>query len=336
MSADASSPQKPAPFLTMPKLLGLLALTIVATGAVVYFALRPKGGANEAVVSVLDDRAASEVKVNTGEVLDATVANSFAPELGHRYKVRIQSESRDGASMITRIGRTLTFVDGVKPGDIVVVEVTRVSPTTAQAVLIEHISSGPAPTSAPPAARAASRAPSQMEVPPGEIYTGTVVSVGKFGDGLVKRGQQQIYVPGVQKGDRVVYEITEKRANAWTARLVELLGAATAGDDSGRASRSREARQQDNRRDQAQREFRAPEIKTGNEYTVTVTEKERRHPDTDGVARLEGLAVLIPGTQPGDRVKIRITERRATLAMAEVLEKLPVAASPQPTALPSF
>lgn len=328
MSADTPSSQKPAPFLTMPKLLGLLALTIVATGAVVYLAVRPKSGANEAVVSVLDDRAATTVKVNTGEVLDATGPNSLTPELGHRYKVRIQSESRDGASMITRIGRTLTFVDGVKPGDIVVVEVTRVSPTTAQAVLIEHISSGPAPTSTPSPARTASRGPSDAGVPPGEIYTGTVVSVGKFGDGLVKRGQQQIYVPGVQKGDRIVYEITEKRANAWTARMVESLGAAKAGDADVSAARPREARQQNDRREEQPREVRAPEVQPGNEYTVTIKEKERSNPDKDGVARVEGLAVLIPGTQPGDRVKIRITERRPSLAKAEVLEKLPADASP--------
>lgn len=330
MSADVPTPPKSAPFLTMPKLLGLLALTIVATGAVVYLAVRPKGGANEAVVSVLDDRAAATVKVNTGEVQDATVPNSLAPELGHRYKVRIQSESRDGASMITRIGRTLTFVDGVKPGDIVVVEVTRVSPTTAQAVLIEHISSGPVPTG--PAERTAGRAPSQADVPPGEIYTGTVVSVGKFGDGLIKRGQQQVYVPGVQKGDRVVYEITEKRAHAWTARLVESLGAAPAGAGNDRASRSREARSQNNRRDQAQDQstanIRAPEVQPGNEYTVTIKEKERSNPDKDGVARIEGLAVLIADTQPGDRVKIRITERRPTLAKAEIVEKLPAESSP--------
>lgn len=312
--ADAA-PQSPAPFLTLPKLLALLALTVAATGAVVYFAARDGGASNEQVVTVLDTRAAAEVPVNTGEVLDATVPNEFVPELGRRYRVRIEGESRDGASMITRIGRAVTFVKDVKAGDIVEVEVTRLHRTTAEAVVLHRISSGPPPADTRPAYRPAAAAPA----PAGEIYTGTVVSVGKFGDGLIRRGSQQVYVPGVAKGDRVVYEITEKRERFWNARLVEKLDASVAAAETEPAAEAAPAAKP------APAALRAPQVQPGGEYEVVVKDKERSKPDTDGVARIDGLAVLIPGCQPGDRLKIRITERLPTLAKAEIIERLPAA-----------
>lgn len=325
MATDKDSANAPAPFLSLPKLIGLLVLTIVATGAVVYFALRSKGASNESVVSVMDERAAPAAKVNTGEVLDATVPNSLAPELGRRYKVRVESESRDGASMIARIGRTVTFISGVKPGDVVVVEVTRTRSNTAEAIVLERISSGPPLSASASGPRAGSypRTPAAEQAGTGEIHTGTVVSVGRFGDGLVKVGRQQVYVPGVAKGDRIVFEITEKRENAWSAKLVESLGRAGAG--TGREPSAKQGGEEQKPRRDAPATLRAPDVQAGKEYTVTVTEKERSKPDVDGVARVEGLAVLIPGCQPGDTLKIRIVERLPTLAKAEIIERLPAA-----------
>lgn len=327
MATDKDPANAPAPFLSLPKLIGLLVLTIAATGAVMYFALRSKGASNESVVSVLDERAAPAAKVNTGEVLDATVPNSLAPELGRRYKVRVESESRDGASMIARIGRTVAFINDVKPGDVVVVEVTRTRSNTAEAIVLERISSGPPLSASAHAPRGGSypRTPAAAQAGTGEIHTGTVVSVGKFGDGLVKLGRQQVYVPGVAKGDRIVFEITEKRENAWSAKLVELLGREAAGKN--RESSAKQGQEQKPRRD-APATLRAPDVQAGKEYTVTVTEKERSKPDVDGVARVEGLAVLIPGCQPGDKLKIRIVERLPTLAKAEIIERLPAGPTP--------
>ena len=312
MAADSATPRPSSSALTIPRLVALLVLTVAATGAVVYFAVRSGDSSKESVVGVVDVR---EVKVNTGEVLDATVPNQYQPELGGRYRVRIEGESRDGASMIARIGRTVTFIKGVKPGDIVEVEVTRVQRTTAEAIVLNRVESAPAPDSVaapmqqPNAAadteprRSARTAPL---TPPVEIYTGTVVSVGRYGDGMIKRGAQAVYVPGVEKGERVVYEITEKRDKYWNARLVRKLAA----EESGKPKRDLSA---------------ADHVQPGKEYEVVVREKERSKPDTDGVARIDGLAVLIPDCQPGQRLKIRITERRPTLAKAEIIERLPAA-----------
>ncbi len=313
--ADDPATQPPPPnALTMPRLVVLLILTIGATGAVVYFAVRG-GGSNEAVVGVVDVR---EAQVNTGEVLDATVPNQYQPELGRRYRVRIEGESRDGASMIARIGRTVTFIKDAKPGEIVEVEVTRLQRTTAEAIVLNRAVAAPAagpepagtePEGAPSASTdPEDRLPSRPATPaaPGEVYTGVVVSVGRYGDGLVKRGGQSIYVPGAAEGERVVYEIVEKRDRFWSARLVRQLAA----EESGRPARDLS---------------RADHVQPGQEYEVVVREKERSKPDTDGVARIDGLVVLIPDSQPGQRLKIRITERRPTLAKAEIIERFPPA-----------
>lgn len=296
--ADGTQPSPAAPLLTLPKLVALLVLTVAATGAVVYFAVRSNSAANEHVVTVLDARAAADAAVNTGEVLDATGPNQLEPELGRRYRVRIDGESRDGASMTTRIGKTIVFVRDVRAGDVVEVEITRLNKTTAEAIVLARISSGPVPEA---------RAAAPASAPTGEIYTGTVVRVGKFGDGLIKRGAQQVYVPGVEQGERVVYEVIEKRDRYWNGRLIRKLAAEEAAPRAAPAPAEK---------------LRAPQVQPGQEFDVVVKEKARGNPETDGVARIDGLAVLIPGCQPGDRLKIRITERRPTLAQAEIVARL--------------
>lgn len=302
MSAESTPPATPT--LTMPRLLILLALALGATGAVIWFAVGRGKGSNEAVVTVLDARAAEAAPVNVGEVLDATVPNTFTPELGRRYRVRITGESRDGASMITRIGSTVTFIKGVQVGDIVDVEVTRLHRTTAEAIVLNrHASSAEAPAPRSSAPRSAPAAAAS-----GEVYTGVVVSVGRMGDGLIKVDGQSVYVAGAQKGERVVFEVTDKRENFWNGRLIRKLAA----EESGRPRPAAE-----------EKAMRAPGVQVGGEFEVVVRERERRNPDKDGVARVDGLAVLIPDCKPGDRLKIRIVERLPTLAKAEIIERLP-------------
>lgn len=305
MADETPTTQTPAPFLTMPRLLILLALTVAATGAVVFFAVRGSGASNEQVVTVLDARAAAEVSVNTGEVLDATGPNTLQPELGRRYRVRISGESRDGASMITRIGNTVTFVKGVQVGEIVDVEVTRLHRTTAEAIVLNRAAAREPSLAPTPAPRATP--PAREPIPAGEIYTGVVVSVGRMGDGMVKVGDQSVYIAGAQKGERVVFEVTEKRERFWNGRLLHKLAA----EESGRPSAAA--------KDGA---LRAPHVQPGAEFEVVVRERERRNPNKDGVARIDGLAVLIPDCAPGDRLKVRIVERLPTLAKAEIVERL--------------
>jgi predicted RNA-binding protein with TRAM domain len=50
------------------------------------------------------------------------------------------------------------------------------------------------------------------------------------------------------------------------------------------------------------------------EYEVEIEDLSRRG---DGLAKIEGFIVFIPGTKPGDRVNIRVTQVRDRFAVAE-------------------
>jgi predicted RNA-binding protein with TRAM domain len=49
---------------------------------------------------------------------------------------------------------------------------------------------------------------------------------------------------------------------------------------------------------------------------VEVVEKSRRG---DGVARVEGFVVFVPGAEPGQRVKVQIEKVGATYAVGRVV-----------------
>jgi predicted RNA-binding protein with TRAM domain len=68
--------------------------------------------------------------------------------------------------------------------------------------------------------------------------------------------------------------------------------------------------------------MRAPHVQPGAEFDVVVRERARRDPERNGVARIDGLVVVIPDCKPGDRLRIRIIERRPTLAKAEIIERV--------------
>lgn len=310
----STAPTPASSSLSVPKLLGLLALTVVATGAVVYLAVRPGKQADEVVVSTIEPKAAAELKINTQQAVDATRRTSEKPELGRRYRVRIDSESREGTEGIARIGGQVIFVKGARPGQEVMIEITRLRATTAEAVIVgeagsETVASSAAPAAAPVQASASVAVPADATV-----YTGTVVFVGKFGDGLVKVDGQSVYVPGVQKGERISFIITEKRDRFSAGQLVSKLEPPAASVH----AYARESRPTTER----VVETKAPQIQVGQEHVVTITEKERRNPELAGVGRVDGLVVIVNGTKPGDRVKVRITERKPTLAFGEIVERL--------------
>lgn len=328
-----TTPESAAPRqLPVSRLLALLAITVAATAAVVYFAVRSGDASTESVVSVMDTREVAAQHINTMEVIDAQGRSDIVPELGRRYRVRIDSESREGASCIAKIGRMITFVDNVKPGDVVVVELTRLKKTTAEAVVVQAAERASGGLLVPSASAAETTAPavapaSTALAEPSQIYTGVVVFVGKFGDGLVKLGEQSVYVAGAQKGDRIAFEVVEKRERAWTGRLVaKLANDPAAAPSSVSTAPAAAPRPATPRADLT----KAEHVQPGKEYEVTITDKERTQPDKDGMVRIDGLVTIVPGTQPGDRVKVRITERRPTLAKSEVVERLPAAPAAAP------
>ena len=58
--------------------------------------------------------------------------------------------------------------------------------------------------------------------------------------------------------------------------------------------------------------------RVGEEYTVKIIEISRRG---DGVARVRGLIVFVPGTSPGEEVKVRITKVGRRHAVGEVVRE---------------
>ena len=62
---------------------------------------------------------------------------------------------------------------------------------------------------------------------------------------------------------------------------------------------------------------------------LNILEPSRKNPDTEGVAKVEGLVIFVSGaTEPGSRVKARITSRMSRVAFAESLG--PAAPVPAP------
>ena len=57
-------------------------------------------------------------------------------------------------------------------------------------------------------------------------------------------------------------------------------------------------------------------IKVGDVHDVKIESKGR---GGDGIARIQGFVVFVPGTNPGDQAKVRITAVRRRFATAEVV-----------------
>jgi predicted RNA-binding protein with TRAM domain len=62
--------------------------------------------------------------------------------------------------------------------------------------------------------------------------------------------------------------------------------------------------------------FKPSPVEVGREYDVEIVETSRRG---EGIARIQGLVIFVPNTQPGDHVKIRITRIGRRHANAEVI-----------------
>ncbi len=76
----------------------------------------------------------------------------------------------------------------------------------------------------------------------------------------------------------------------------------------------------------------APQVVPGAVIAATIAEPSNKNPDTEGVAKIDGLVVFVKGaTTPGQTVNVRITDRNARAASGEVTAD-PVTATPAPAA----
>jgi len=71
-------------------------------------------------------------------------------------------------------------------------------------------------------------------------------------------------------------------------------------------------------------------VEVGKEYNVSIAEISRRG---DGLARIEGFVVFVPGTQRGQNVRIKITQVSERFASGQVVQssEKPAASTPEPT-----
>jgi len=63
--------------------------------------------------------------------------------------------------------------------------------------------------------------------------------------------------------------------------------------------------------------YSAP-VNVDKEYKVKIEDLGR---DGDGIARVKGFVILVPGAKVGDKVKIRISAIRRKFAFAELVEE---------------
>ena len=78
----------------------------------------------------------------------------------------------------------------------------------------------------------------------------------------------------------------------------------------------------------------AAAVIAGAEMDVVITERSTKNPETEGVAKINGLVVFVNGaTTVGEHVNVRITARRERMAFAELTGK-PAAPTPAPAPAP--
>ena len=304
MSMNAATPPAAPP--ANPKTLIILAALTVAAIAAVIFMIRRSGSREEQVVTIIEQPAATN-RVNVHEVTDAIGRRDVTAEVGHRYRVRIDDESRDSSAGVAHLGGMVVFVPDAKRGEELVIEVTRLKRSTAEAIVIERLAAStpaaPAPAPSKPAAPAAAARPA------GPVYTGVVESVGRKGDGIVKKDGKVVFVAGVQQGDRIAYAIEDDRDKHSVGRLVQRLPAA-APVAAGAAAAPGAPLAHD-----------AKLVQPGAVFDLEVTEDSREKPGHEGVGRIDGLVVFVPEGKPGDKLRVRIVKRMPRAAVAEILPR---------------
>jgi predicted RNA-binding protein with TRAM domain len=336
---DASSPSDRTTATSDSSLLGtkwvivLLVVAIVALGASIWLWRARQPAGREVVVEMVGPDAETEAPaVYTAEVIDAINRRDVQAEVGRRYKVVIEDESKEGNAGIARIGGLVTFVRDAQVGDIAVVEVTRMKKTSAEARLVRRVETAAfadrrAVAQKPPSPKPDKPSP----VAVGGVYTGVVEDVGRKGAGIVKVQGKVVFVEGAQKDETVIFRVVEDldrfaRAERVAAGAASTATSQNAGATSPELAQPQPAARPDDVRDGAV--AAAEDVQAGRTFEVLVSEPDKKDPERGGVAKIGGLVVFVPGAQPGERVVIRITERRPRFAFSEVLEKKRGEASP--------
>ena len=71
--------------------------------------------------------------------------------------------------------------------------------------------------------------------------------------------------------------------------------------------------------------FRKP-VEVGKEYNVSISDTSRRG---EGIARVEGFVVFVPGTKQGENVRIKVTQVSERFASGQVVQSSDTTATPE-------
>ena len=314
--------------------LFLILLPLLGIGLViaVIFATRAK---NKAVVTVVVGADASgAAAINTGEILDATGAAGYglAPRLGYRYKVFVEDESDDRSSGIAKIGGLATFIPDARRGQTAIVDVTRVRERVVDAVLVQVLAQVDLPPKAPRAA---------FVPPPGDpavagaeldVVISEASSKNPETEGVARIGGLVVFVNGVPTlGERVNVRIVERRERL---AFAEPTGKPAGTGPLPTIPSSRAPRA-------AYVPPAGDPVVVGAELDLVIAEESEKNPGLEGIAKVGGLVVAVKdATTVGERVNVRIVDRKERIAFAELSGKpagtgpLPVIESSRPARAP--
>ena len=316
-------------------LLGIL-LVIIA-----IYLIRPRDPGIVVTVHESPSAAALPAAVNTGNVIDATdPAARVVPRLGYRYRVFVEDESEDRSSGIARIGGRATFIPDARRGQTAIVDVTRVRERVVDASLVRVVSEISLPPKPPREPYKPDPSdPAAFVVPGAEFDVVIVESSSKNPDteGVAKVAGLVVFVKGATTlGERVNVRVVERRERV---AFAECTGNPAGAADIPPAALPKTKPAYTPRPGDA-----TADVVEGAEFDVLVTERSSKNPQAEGVARIEGLVVFVKDAPTvGERVNVRITQRRERVAFAErtgkPAGKAPLrsekALSPAPAAAPA-
>lgn len=267
-------------------------------GRVTFVAGARPGEIRLVEVTAVKETTADAVPIGPAE--STVTPSAVASPVVHSLTGTVEGVGSRGDGRLRVDGLTV-YIPGAQPGERVVFEIIRRDDRYGVARLIEKL---------PPAAaeRPVQEPSTQPIATPGTIAatslsTGVVSGVGSRGDGYVRLGGLPIYVPGTAPGDRIVFEVVRRQERHGIGRLVEKLPASAAAQAPSPAAAAGPVR-----------------LSVGDIHEVTITERAYRNPEREGVARIGGRAVIVPGVATGQTVRVRITEVRERMAFGEVVD----------------
>jgi predicted RNA-binding protein with TRAM domain len=71
----------------------------------------------------------------------------------------------------------------------------------------------------------------------------------------------------------------------------------------------------------------AKPVEVGKEYNVSISDTSRRG---EGIARVDGFVVFVPGTKQGQNVRIKVTQVTDRFASGQVVQSSESTATPEP------